>query len=193
MDEPFSNIDANMRAGMRGEVEQILRDNNVTTVFVTHDRDEALSMGNRIAVIGNGRIEQIDVPEVLHGFPATKFVASMTSNCGFVDGRISGQEVITELGSFAWKSGEDLTDGDVVYLVAHAGDFVCSLDIEGINVVKSRDFRGDETIILVRLNSGTVLPCRVNYSSAFNAGSKVTLTRSSNEPLFALKKSNPRQ
>ena len=84
-------------------------------------------------------------------------------------------------------------DGDEVDLVSHTADFVCNLDPEGINVVQSRDFKGDETIISVRLKSGTVLPCRVNHSADFNPGSKVTLTRSGNEPLFALKKSNSRQ
>ncbi len=193
MDEPFSNIDANMRAGMCNEVESVLRENNVTAVFVTHDRDEAFSIGNRIAVIEKGRIEQIDVPEVLYRSPTTRFVASITSNCGFIRGKISGEKVITEIGSFNWESEEDIMDGDEVDLVSHTADFVCNLDPEGINVVQSRDFKGDETIISVKLKSGTVLPCRVNNSAGFNPGSKITLTRFGNEPLFALKKSNFRQ
>jgi putative spermidine/putrescine transport system ATP-binding protein/spermidine/putrescine transport system ATP-binding protein len=76
LDEPFSALDKNLRASMQVEVKEIQRRLGVTTIFVTHDQSEALSLSDRIAVMSAGRICQIDTPEALYRRPADRFVAS---------------------------------------------------------------------------------------------------------------------
>ena len=75
MDEPLSNLDAKLRVEMRAEIARIQRDLNVTTVYVTHDQTEAMTMGDRVAVMRNGLLQQVDKPQVLYERPRNLFVA----------------------------------------------------------------------------------------------------------------------
>jgi multiple sugar transport system ATP-binding protein len=75
MDEPLSNLDAKLRVEMRAEIARIQRDLNVTTVYVTHDQTEAMTMGDRVAVMRNGFLQQVDKPQVLYERPRNLFVA----------------------------------------------------------------------------------------------------------------------
>ena len=75
MDEPLSNLDAKLRVEMRAEIARIQRDLNVTTVYVTHDQTEAMTMGDRVLVLRNGLLQQIDSPQVLYARPRNLFVA----------------------------------------------------------------------------------------------------------------------
>jgi multiple sugar transport system ATP-binding protein len=76
MDEPLSNLDAKLRVQMRAEISRIQRQLNVTTVYVTHDQVEAMTMGDRVAVLRRGLLQQFDVPQLLYEHPANLFVAS---------------------------------------------------------------------------------------------------------------------
>jgi multiple sugar transport system ATP-binding protein len=75
MDEPLSNLDAKLRVEMRAEIARLQRDLNVTTVYVTHDQTEAMTMGDRVAVMRNGLLQQVDAPQVLYERPRNLFVA----------------------------------------------------------------------------------------------------------------------
>jgi multiple sugar transport system ATP-binding protein len=75
MDEPLSNLDAKLRVEMRAEIARIQRDLGVTTVYVTHDQTEAMTMGDRVAVMRNGLLQQVDTPQVLYERPRNLFVA----------------------------------------------------------------------------------------------------------------------
>jgi len=75
MDEPLSNLDAKLRVEMRAEIARIQRDLGVTTVYVTHDQIEAMTMGDRCAVMRNGLLQQVDTPQVLYERPRNLFVA----------------------------------------------------------------------------------------------------------------------
>jgi multiple sugar transport system ATP-binding protein len=75
MDEPLSNLDAKLRVEMRAEIARIQRDLNVTTVYVTHDQTEAMTMGDRVAVMRSGLLQQVDAPQVLYERPRNLFVA----------------------------------------------------------------------------------------------------------------------
>src|SRR3954449_1037415 len=76
MDEPLSNLDAKLRVQMRGEISRIQHQLNVTTVYVTHDQVEAMTMGDRVAVIRRGELQQFDAPQHLYEHPDNLFVAS---------------------------------------------------------------------------------------------------------------------
>jgi multiple sugar transport system ATP-binding protein len=75
MDEPLSNLDAKLRVQMRAEIHQLQRRLNTTTVYVTHDQVEAMTMGDRVSVMNGGRLLQVDTPQVLYDRPANEFVA----------------------------------------------------------------------------------------------------------------------
>lgn len=75
-DEPFSNLDANLRTKMRAEVKELHQRLGVTSIFVTHDQEEAMSISDRIAVMNKGRVEQVGTPEEIYSLPATRYVAT---------------------------------------------------------------------------------------------------------------------
>lgn len=94
MDEPLSNLDALLRLEMRAELKRLLREIQATTLYVTHDQVEALSLGDRIAVMRDGRILQYDTPLMVYDYPANTFVGGFIGNppMNFLQGRIQHQE-----------------------------------------------------------------------------------------------------
>lgn len=89
LDEPLSNLDAKLREAMRAELRRIQRRIGVTTLYVTHDQMEALSMSNRIAVMSQGRIVQEGKPEEIYRRPSTRFVAEFLGNSNFLRGKLA--------------------------------------------------------------------------------------------------------
>ena len=87
LDEPLSNLDARLRADMRDEIRRIQQALSITTIHVTHDQEEAMSIADRIAVMTNGRIEQIGSPVEIYERPATQFVTDFIGRVNFIDGR----------------------------------------------------------------------------------------------------------
>ncbi len=88
LDEPFSALDAALRVQVRQEVSSILRTVGVTTIFVTHDQDEAFVLGDRVAIMRDGRIEQVGTPDQLYRTPDTPWVAGFVGEANFVAGRL---------------------------------------------------------------------------------------------------------
>lgn len=93
LDEPFSNLDADLRGRMRHEVRTILKREGVTTVFVTHDQKDAFAICDRIAIMNNGRIEQIGTPRELHARPRTEFVARFVGLSNVLPGRLTSADM----------------------------------------------------------------------------------------------------
>jgi iron(III) transport system ATP-binding protein len=98
LDEPFSSLDAALRTQLRGDVREILRSAGTAAVFVTHDQGEALTLGDRMAVMVRGRVEQVDVPEIVYGEPATPFVATFIGTANLVEAEVRGADALTRLG-----------------------------------------------------------------------------------------------
>jgi len=90
LDEPLSNLDAKLRDRARIWLRRLQRDLGVTTIFVTHDQAEALSLSDRIVVMEDGRIVQVDSPENIYLRPATPFVADFVGGCSFLTGTVAG-------------------------------------------------------------------------------------------------------
>ncbi len=93
LDEPLSNLDANLREEMRYEIRRLHDEFRVTTVYVTHDQAEAMVTSDRIAVMNQGRVEQVDAPRALYARPRTRFVAGFIGRTNFLDGEVRGEEV----------------------------------------------------------------------------------------------------
>lgn len=88
LDEPLSSLDGPLRAELRREVRRVCKGAGLTAVFVTHDRQEALSTADRAAVMRDGRIEQVGTPRQLYGAPATRFVAQLVGEASLIDGEV---------------------------------------------------------------------------------------------------------
>ncbi len=100
LDEPFSNLDAGLRQATRKEVRQLLKDAGMTAMLVTHDREEALSFADRVAVMANGRLEQTGAPEAMYNRPETPFVAEFLGKTNLIPGDAHGDCADTGLGRF---------------------------------------------------------------------------------------------
>jgi iron(III) transport system ATP-binding protein len=94
LDEPLSNLDANLREEMRYEIRRLHDEFHITTVYVTHDQAEAMVASDRIAVMNQGRIEQVDAPRALYARPRTRFVAGFIGRTNLLEGEVRGEEVV---------------------------------------------------------------------------------------------------
>jgi multiple sugar transport system ATP-binding protein len=94
MDEPLSNLDAKLRVQMRTEIIKLHKQLGVTTIYVTHDQTEAMTMGNRIVVMKDGIIQQVDTPSQIYNNPANTFVAGFVGSppMNFIEGKLLEQE-----------------------------------------------------------------------------------------------------
>jgi iron(III) transport system ATP-binding protein len=112
LDEPFASLDANMRASVRGEVQRILRAAATTTLLVTHDQDEALSLADRVAVLRDGTIAQYATPQDIYARPVDDALARFVGEANLLEGVLEGELVQTPLGRLPalWR-GEPLPTG----------------------------------------------------------------------------------
>ena len=94
LDEPLSNLDANLREEMRYEIRRLHDEFRITTVYVTHDQAEAMVTSDRIAVMNQGRVEQVDEPRALYARPRTRFVAGFIGRTNFLDADVRGDDVV---------------------------------------------------------------------------------------------------
>ena len=100
LDEPFSNLDTTLRQRLREEVRNILKRAGITSILVTHDQEEAINMGDRLAVMNQGRLEQVGTPLEVLQRPANRFVAAFIGLNRFLPGTVEGERLVTELGGF---------------------------------------------------------------------------------------------
>lgn len=123
LDEPLSNLDAKLRTQMRVEIRKIQQALNITSIYVTHDQEEAMSLSDRIAVMNKGRIEQVGTPMEVYGRPATRFVADfMGKKTSFIPGVVmgrSGRELVVNVldEALRFEGASDLAQGTRVELV----------------------------------------------------------------------------
>jgi ABC-type Fe3+/spermidine/putrescine transport system ATPase subunit len=117
LDEPLSNLDAKIRVQVRGEIRKLQHDLGITTLYVTHDQEEALSLSDRVAVMRDGRVLQTAVPKELYERPRTRFVADFVGTNNFVSGVCrevaDGRAVVeTPLGRLTARPGDGVAAGD---------------------------------------------------------------------------------
>ena len=94
MDEPLSNLDANLRVQMRSEIKKLHKTLQTTFIYVTHDQTEALTMGDRIVVLDKGKIQQVDTPVEIYNNPKNKFVAGFIGQMNFIDVLVENHQFV---------------------------------------------------------------------------------------------------
>ena len=186
LDEPLSNLDAQLRERMRVELREIQRALKITTVYVTHDRAEALSMSSHVAVMNGGRIEMIGTPNEIYQRPRTLFGADFLGQCNHLGGRIAtvseaGQIVVeTAVGLIACRSAEPAIAGEAVDVIVRPEDvrlspLAAGAEAERPGVVETASYFGDRAELIVRVGATpvrvmthpsqmTLVGCRVNVA-----------------------------
>ncbi len=174
LDEPFSNLDPDMRGQMREDVQEILQRTGITAVLVTHDHDEAFAMADRIAVLNRGRLEQIDSPEAIYHTPATSFVANFVGQADFLPGRVENGKIHTEVGAF--ENVACHPSGTAVEIMIRPDDVHLTPVSAGTAQIAGRQFRGSENLYRVLLRSGQHLHSSEASTTVYPIGASVEIT-----------------
>ncbi len=178
MDEPLSNLDARLRMDMRSEIKRLHHVAGATTIYVTHDQVEALTMSTNIAVMKEGVIQQFDTPDNVYHFPANLFVADFIGNpkVNLLNGEIDGKNLV-ELGGFKIKADTYNARGKVVVgvrpedIVVSTSPIPDAVEFTAYSVLPS----GADTTIVAR-KSEMELTIRVIGISKINMDEKIWLT-----------------
>ncbi len=171
LDEPFSNLDADLRTQLREEVMKILKNTGTTAILVTHDQEEAFTLADRVGVLNQGRLEQLDRPEEIYHHPATRFVAEFVGAADFLPGRVTAEGIATELGVFPNTKGREI--GEKVEVMLRPDDIAFVPSPDGESTIINRHFRGSENLYSLRLPSGRFVHSSQLSSAFFPTGTRV--------------------
>lgn len=181
LDEPFSNLDVDLRVEMREEVRRILKEAGVTGISVTHDQEEALSISDRVAVMNDGKLMQVAPPEEMFQHPESRFVAGFLGHASFLSGYVTGDLVETSLGPI----GRDRIHGlapeydrtkidvlvrpdDAVVRPAEGGD-------ESDGRVTYRRYLGPTVLYRVELENGSTVEAMQNHAEQVSLDAPVSV------------------
>jgi putative spermidine/putrescine transport system ATP-binding protein len=153
LDEPLSALDAKVRLQLREQIRSLQQRLGITTLFVTHDQEEALSMADRVGVMRDGRLEQLAEPSALYAEPATAFVAEFVGIMNRIPGRLEGADQVSVLDAVVPVHGSTAAglSGDVDVLVRPEGLHM-AVQEGGNGIVTDRTFLGSTTRVSVRLS-----------------------------------------
>lgn len=184
LDEPLSNLDVQVRLRLRQEVRDILKATGTSGVFVTHDKEEALSISDCVAVMQQGRLEQVGTPENVYREPVSRFVAEFVTQANFLPAQRRGHLWETEIGGFevppesimqnsALKTHNLSDTGDIMI---RQEDMMLKPDDDATIVIRDRQFLGREHYYCLLTPSGQKLHVRTPCSTALPVGTKVHLS-----------------
>ncbi|MGD1821643.1 MAG: ABC transporter ATP-binding protein [Pleomorphochaeta sp.] len=174
LDEPLSALDAKLRIEMRDMILSIQRELGVTSIFVTHDQEEAVMLSDRIALMFDGKLQQFDKPEMFYRKPRTKRIAEFFGCSNFVKGIQRGNTVETEFGTVTLK--ELPKDNRDVYLVVRNECFEVSEESDAMQAkITSRIFMGTSVRYVFDIN-GVSLQATMDNAASYDVGDTVGLT-----------------
>ena len=184
MDEPLSNLDAKLREEMRTEIRRIQKELNITSVYVTHDQIEAMTLSDRIVVMNLGVIEQIGSPMEIYRFPNSRFVANFIGRANFIDGVVLAQDgselTVRSLGQAITLSNikREFHAGEDVTLIVRP-EMIQIKKTGGLynGVVRRAVYLGDEMEYVVEISGFSILGSETDphVTELFTEGEEVTL------------------
>jgi putative spermidine/putrescine transport system ATP-binding protein len=174
MDEPLSNLDAKLRLEMRTEIKRIHQTLGLTTVYVTHDQEEALSLADRLVLLRHGRVQQVGTPEDVYSEPANRFVAGFMGYRNELELPVSSvADKTVVLGDLTGTRREDL--GEVAVAAIRPEDFTVGDGPNAMEVdVEVVEYQGREQAVQARTAAGGPLHLRVPARLA--PGDRVTVS-----------------
>ena len=174
LDEPFSSQDAERREQLAREVGQILREDSITAMLVTHDQHEAFAMADNIGVINDGKLMQWDTPYNLYHCPNSREVADFIGQGVLVKGTVLGVDKLdTELGEVSGKFSQTLPVGTAVDLLVRPDDIIHDDDSNNFGTVTEKAFRGAEYLYTLRLAANTDVLCIAPSHHDHKIGEKI--------------------
>ncbi len=174
LDEPFSSLDTDLREQIAHEVRAILKRDGVTAILVTHDHLEAFAMADRIAVLGEGRLHQWDIPYNIYHEPADRFVADFVGQGAMLPGKVTDSlRIETELGEVLGRLPPECKPGCEVAVLLRPDDVVHDDESPIKLTVAERAFRGAEYLYSLRLESGREILCLVQSHHKHALGEKI--------------------
>lgn len=173
LDEPFSNLDAALRVQVRAEVRSILRKAGTTTIFVTHDQEEALSLSDKVAVIFEGELHQVGTPFELYTRPATRQVAAFVGEANFLKAEAKGSVAETVLGRVRLLSPKE---GNVEILIRPDMLHLLPTDEGTPATVLWREYYGHNQRIGMQLEDGTELIARADSQIMYKVGQTIRVS-----------------
>lgn len=182
LDEPLSNLDVQLRLYLRQEVREILKATRTSAIFVTHDQEEALAISDCVAVMRQGKLEQIGSPEAIYREPASQFVAEFVTQANFLPAQRRGQGWQTEVGHFKVDlSGcqmltADQSELDAGALMIRQEELILRPDANAAVVICDRQFLGSEYRYCLLTPSGRRLHARTIAATALPVGTRVQLS-----------------
>ena len=178
LDEPLSNLDASLKDNLRWEIRTALKEAGVPAIWVTHDQAEGLSVGDRVGVMRDGRLEQIADPETCFREPLTRFVAEFLGEASFLPGRAGGGVVETPIGRAEGASAE----GPVSVLV-RPDDLALATAADGNGRVAWTRYEGGTRLFGIDLECGATVRIRTNHQIHHEPGERVVVTIDAGHPL----------
>jgi putative spermidine/putrescine transport system ATP-binding protein len=174
LDEPLTALDAKLRDALRVEIDALLRRLGITAVYVTHDQEEAMALGDRIVVMDHGRVAQAGTPREIYQAPATRFVAEFIGSMNRLTGTVESGRFVTAAGAVPWPDApagarEVLFRPEALSL---AGD---NERAHLAGEVISAFFLGDRTRLFVSAGDGPPLIVETGARRQFARGDKVGL------------------
>ncbi|QXT40597.1 ABC transporter ATP-binding protein [Gymnodinialimonas ceratoperidinii] len=182
-DEPLSNLDAKLRVDMRVEIRELQRANGTTALYVTHDQEEAFSISDRVAIMNQGRIMQLDTPETLYQRPANSFVARFVGFENLIDLKVTARDgdrvtAVAEDGATLTLSQERMGAIPDAFILATRPDGLTVTDDEGAEGLPAtlglRTYLGRAYQYQCQTGSGQLL-ANSSLATPFEPGAKVTL------------------
>ena len=171
LDEPFSNLDTGLRVQVRAEVHSLLTGLGVSAVFVTHDQEEAFVLGDRVAVMRDGKVEQFGAPSEIYEHPSSAWVAEFVGDANFLRGAAKGSSVLTPIGHVALSQP---FEGNVDVLLRPEHLLIVEND-SGNGVVSNVEYFGHDHMVQVELDDGSRLAARISGNPRVHRGQRVAL------------------
>lgn len=172
LDEPFSALDAELRARLREDVRTVLKTTKTTAILVTHDQEEALSMADRVAVLRDGQFAQIGDPREIYQEPTDIELATFVGDSVLLDGVVTGGKIVTALGSLTPLN--TVQEGAKGRVAIRPENFYLQPNINGDGVVVGRQYFGHDALVEVKLPNVTIR-ARANGPFAPEVGMRVTV------------------
>jgi iron(III) transport system ATP-binding protein len=173
MDEPFSNLDADLRARVRFEIREILAQTNTTVIFVTHDQEEALFIGDIVSVMNKGKIEQFAPPDEIFHRPANPFVAQFIGIADFLPGTALDGKIITEIGDFPVR--QSVADNEKLQVLLRPDYIDIIPAAQGKGIIVDKIFQGMQYLYKVRLASGDTIRCLKHHDIDYDLNTRVDI------------------